>query len=97
MYYELDPVGFIERLCENQDQPELECLGKCHLKKISQASSDDTEPAQIINFDELLLFTGAPYSFQFKSSDLALKKFNISYVNHYRFRINLAVFHPPQV
>ena len=35
-YYELDPVGFIEKLCENKDKPELQCNGKCHLKKVSK-------------------------------------------------------------
>lgn len=97
MYYELDPVGFIEMLCENKEQPELECQGKCQLKKISQASSDDKEPARIINFDELLFFTQAPCSFKLKPRDFAIKKSQTSYVNHYRFRFNITVFHPPQV
>ena len=39
-YYELDPIGFIENLCKNKDKPELACNGKCHLKKVTENSSD---------------------------------------------------------
>ena len=29
-------------LCENQDKPEMECNGKCHLKKeLAKASSEE--------------------------------------------------------
>jgi len=46
-YYELDPIGFIENLCVNQDKPELQCNGKCHLKKVADSSTQNQkEPAK---------------------------------------------------
>ena len=68
-YYNLDPVSFIEVLCENKDKPELECNGKCHLKKVAQSQDKDHKaPESIIDFKELILFTSTfePVTFQHK-------------------------------
>ncbi len=97
VYYELDPVNFIEKLCINKDKPELACLGKCHLKKISQESSDSSEPGQVINFDELLLFAEAAINYHFSSNFTTHKRPIISYVNLYRFHYESSFFHPPQL
>ena len=57
-YYKLDPIGFIEILCVNKDKPELECNGKCHLKKVAQSQDKEQKtPESIIDFKELLLFS----------------------------------------
>ena len=40
-YYNLDTVGFIEKLCENKDKPELQCNGKCHLKKVVENNTNN--------------------------------------------------------
>ena len=76
IYYELDPIGFIQELCENKDKPELECNGKCHLKKVAQSSGDENEPSKIVNFEELQLFKQdvADYFFQTRSACLQLQK-----------------------
>jgi len=42
-YYELDPIGFIENLCENKDKPELACNGKCQLKKVAEDNSENQQ------------------------------------------------------
>ena len=48
LYYELDPDGFIALLCENKDTPELECEGKCELKKVAESSTNNSkEPAKV--------------------------------------------------
>lgn len=63
----LDPVGFIEKLCENQDKPELQCNGKCHLKKIVvESTNNDKTPVTKIDIKELLLFVSKRpmYSFE---------------------------------
>lgn len=97
LYYELDPVGFIERLCENKDAPELECNGKCHLKKVAQSqNTNQKSPENIIDFKELLLFV------QF--NDINYEKLNyqfrnavfVSYKNLYTFRASSEFFHPPR-
>ncbi|WP_052158126.1 hypothetical protein [Lacinutrix jangbogonensis] len=59
-YYNIDPVGFIEALCENKDKPELKCNGKCHLKKVTKSlDKDQKTPESIIDFKELILFSSA--------------------------------------
>ncbi len=59
-YYKLDPIGFIEKLCENKDRPKLQCNGKCHLKKISESQNNEQRtPESIIGFKEILFFTDA--------------------------------------
>lgn len=57
-YFELDPVGFIEKLCENRDKPELQCNGKCQLIKVSESQNKEQSiPEGIVGFKEILFFT----------------------------------------
>ncbi len=36
-------------LCENKDRPELECNGKCHLKKEIESQSEDQNEGQEVS------------------------------------------------
>ncbi len=97
IYYEIDPIGFIQELCENKDKPELECNGKCHLKKVAQSSGDENEPSKIVNFEELQLFKQDVADYFFQIDFLSSKKKNFSYHNLYNFNYKVSCFHPPQV
>ena len=56
-YYYLDTAGFIERLCENKDKPEMHCNGNCHLKKVVENNTEDsTIPFKDIDYKEILLY-----------------------------------------
>ena len=95
-YYKIDPIGFIEQLCENKDKPELVCNGKCHLKKVTESKSDDNNlPNQIIDFKEILLYytNSKKYSYEVKT---VKQKSNILYYNHYSFLNEYDYFHPPK-
>lgn len=97
-YYQLDPIGFIENLCENKDKPQMQCNGKCHLMKVaeSQNSSQNT-PESIIDFKELIYCPNTITNFEFKN-ELRLKKLNVSvYINHYSFNNINTSFHPPRL
>lgn len=95
-YYKLDPVGFIERLCENKDQPELECNGKCHLKKVTQTTTeDDNFPINIIDFKELLLYYNSAIKYNLVL-DFNYKNNHSKYNNHYSFLDEYNYFHPPR-
>ena len=97
-YYELDPIGFIENLCENKDQPELQCNGKCHLKKVSKSQNKDQKtPKSIIDFKELILFSNTIEDFVFKQKEYLKKSTLIDYQNLYSFTDTNDCFHPPQV
>ncbi|MBT8260569.1 MAG: hypothetical protein KJN82_04585 [Bacteroidia bacterium] len=95
-YYKLDPVGFIERLCENKYQPELECNGKCHLKKVTQTTTEnDNFPINIIDFKELLLYYNSAIKYNLVL-DFNYKNNYSKYNNHYSFLNEYNYFHPPK-
>ncbi|MEY8849201.1 hypothetical protein AB9K26_10305 [Psychroserpens sp. XS_ASV72] len=96
-YYKLDPVGFIKNLCENVDQPELQCNGKCHLAKVSkQQNKEQKTPESILDFKELVLFINQ----EKPVAHLSYSNKNIStpnnYNNLYTFLSIQNFFHPPK-
>lgn len=96
-YYKLDPVGFIENLCENNDKPELQCNGKCQLKKVAESNSKDSEdPISLIDFKEILLYKEKPFEYFFNEI-LFKKKTAFKYSNLYTSIKLQNCFHPPQV
>lgn len=97
-YYNIDPVGFIEALCENQDKPELECNGKCHLKKVAQSQDKkQNTPESIIDFKELILYPSPTSNFELPIRIYSEKQQLIAYQNLYSFHNSNDCFHPPRV
>lgn len=43
-YYVLNKDYIVAQLCENKAKPELQCDGKCHLKKVLQISKERNTP-----------------------------------------------------
>ncbi|SDI53104.1 hypothetical protein [Winogradskyella thalassocola] len=98
-YYELDPIGFIENLCENKDKPELQCNGKCQLMKVAESqNSDQNTPESIIDFKELILYLSPNTSFQLTQyTPIRRQYFSSHYLNLYTFNNTNDCFHPPRV
>ncbi|MDP5104728.1 MAG: hypothetical protein NWQ31_00995 [Polaribacter sp.] len=95
IYYNVDTAGFIEALCENKDKPEMQCNGKCHLKKITQNKPDEqNKPIELIDFKDILLYNQKEYAHQISNHTL-LKKESFYYLNLYNFRVLNNHFHPP--
>jgi len=96
-YYKIDPVGFIERLCENTDKPELKCNGKCQLKKVAETNNtnDKKSATNIIDFKEILLYKESTNNYNIVKN---LKKVyqNYRYQNLYTYLKFSDYFHPPQ-
>lgn len=96
-YYELDPIGFIETLCENKDQPELQCNGKCHLKKVSNGkNSNQKTPESVIDFKELIFYPISIIDFGLSYKYVSERQLSIEYQNLYSFQANSDCFHPPK-
>ena len=97
-YFELDPIGFIENLCENTDQPELECNGKCQLKKVAESQNNEQQtPENLVDFKQLILYP-SPVSVYNIPIETALKKQQYaSYSNLYSLENTNDCFHPPRV
>lgn len=96
-YYEIDPIGFIEQLCENLDKPELECNGKCQLKKVAESNSTkNNKIPNIVDFKELLLFKNSLETHTFGEGLITSSK-NYNYTNLYFYLNSTNCFHPPQI
>ncbi|WP_252723620.1 hypothetical protein [Winogradskyella psychrotolerans] len=98
-YYTLDPIGFVENLCENKDKPELQCNGKCQLMKVAESqNSDQNIPKSIIDFKELILYPSPNTSFQLTKVKTTKRLHFLShYLNLYTFNNTNYCFHPPRV
>ena len=95
IYYNIDPIGFIEALCENKDKPELACNGKCHLKKITKTTNlESNQPINLIDFKDILLYNQKISSSQVNGT-IQLSKSNFYYNNLYNFKLVESCFHPP--
>jgi len=96
-YYKLDPIGFIEVLCENKDKPELQCNGKCHLKKIAESQdSNKKTPESIVDFKNLILVSYPKEDIKLCVASSSKKQLPNSYKNLYSY-LNIAEwFHPPK-
>ncbi len=96
-YYKIDPMGFIEALCENKDKPEMACNGKCHLMKVSKSQDKDQKtPESIIDFKELLLYYLATSEFVINFDEAVKSKSIFAYKNLYSYNNLEDCFHPPQ-
>lgn len=97
-YYNLDPDGFVENLCINKEKPELQCNGKCHLKKVVQSEDkNQNKPVSIIDFKELPLFSNTLKFENFITTTSLKTQINSLYQNLYSFHITKDCFHPPRV
>ena len=97
IYYNVDTAGFIEALCKNKDKPELQCNGKCHLKKITKANNEEkNQPIELIDFKDILLYNQKNYSHHL-SGHMFQKKPTFFYLNLYSFKLLESCFRPPNV
>jgi len=94
--YELNKTYIATTLCENRDKPQLDCKGKCFLKKkISQAEKQEQKQERSGSksfFNDHILIS----QYRFRS---IIRQTNV-YVPapefFYHFQTSHAVFHPPQ-
>ena len=97
IYYNIDPVSFIEALCENKDKPELECNGKCHLKKITKTNTEEKNaPINLIDSKDILLYKQKIDKNNFSKNSYQTKP-TFQYANLYNFILLTTHFHPPNV
>jgi hypothetical protein len=88
-----------EFLCINKDKPELECNGKCHLKKELQKTQEDTQQSFNVNLEDYpisplhSLLSELPS----KLTILQLRKVTNYYTEKYIYLFSTDIFHPPQL
>ncbi|RDY59557.1 hypothetical protein DX873_09280 [Flagellimonas nanhaiensis] len=97
VYYSIDQEGFIERLCENRDRPELNCDGKCMLSQMLTAQSDENElPMPAIGWEQILVFYMDAPKYSFSDSKEAQQVY-YQYTNNYSFNYISSSYKPPIV
>ncbi|MDD2982311.1 MAG: hypothetical protein PHQ74_02895 [Crocinitomicaceae bacterium] len=89
-------------LCENKDTPEMECNGKCHLKKELAKEIQENNPvseSKKVNFAEsTLLFCSEIVPFTFEKVHFNEEVENMtSYSNLYQKENFHSIFHPPTI
>ncbi|MBT8298239.1 MAG: hypothetical protein KJO52_07885 [Maribacter sp.] len=97
-YYALFTEDFVERFCENQERPELNCDGKCALSQMLLQESNDEELP--INIDllktETILFLEAGMNITY-AVYLSETLENNRYTIHYSFDLHNIELQPPRV
>ena len=87
-------------LCENQNKPELECNGKCHLKKelakaATEENSTSKDKKQVSKQEIEILFYHEAFQLESKNISIVYTETPTYYFNNY-FHLNSSqIFHPP--
>lgn len=96
LHYKFNQDFFAE-ICENKDKPEMECNGKCHLKKqLKQQEENESEKKKINNEKENLNFISTCFDLipGPKISD-AITDENLLHFQLIKKHVS-DIFHPPQ-
>ncbi len=85
-----------EFLCINKDKPELECNGKCYLKKqLKEASEEKEKNLPAIAMEEYPIGIMMFITFDASQTTETTTTSNFQYTNSYKFSYLNLVFHPP--
>lgn len=99
VWYQANIDYVAQELCENKDKPQMQCNGKCYLKKqlakVDQQQQDEQQaPAKKIK-SELPEFLATVTEINLTyHTDLSIVSYAI-YKSHYKFEIVADIFHPP--
>lgn len=89
-------------LCENRDEPELECNGTCHLKKELSKVADSENPISTEKNNRPLIEFSHLFFVDFKAFNLTIlyettTQEHLVYQNLYSLLITDSIFHPPVI
>lgn len=92
---------YAQELCENRDQPELKCNGKCQLMKelkaVSPSESNEPEAPKVPSESmvEISPFVVHYFSLSYLFSEPFIAQPQIEEKSFYSFLLDKSVFHPP--
>lgn len=86
-----------QNLCENKDKPQMECNGKCHLKKELKKDDERKEKENKQQVEDILFVNNATTThFSFNSCFFIEKEQNFAFVLHQKTKsFSSSIFHPP--
>ncbi len=96
--YLIDKNEIVEKFCENKKKPNLNCQGKCYLKKTALAKSSAPSSFERIELLELYFENSLELFFELKEqenplSDIAITPYFIDYKEENFSKLNL----PPKI
>jgi len=95
-YYMVFTENFIESYCENTDQPELECDGKCFLSDMLDKKDKDVPKNASIFLETELIFTTSIYDIALELQELTFtSQDSFFYISHYKPFYLESSFKPP--
>ncbi|MFD0933568.1 hypothetical protein ACFQ0R_13265 [Psychroflexus salinarum] len=95
-YYMVFTDNFIESYCENTDQPDLECDGKCFLGDVLDKKEPDTPKNASVFLESELVFTTTDFETGLSVDALiSKKKPSYFYTSLYNFHYPKSSFKPP--
>jgi hypothetical protein len=84
-------------LCENKEKPELECNGKCHLKKQIQENSDDNPEGEEVSSQMMVEFFEPTIDHTVEWLVETITNSFYNYSEPLETGFSSSVFHPPRV
>jgi hypothetical protein len=95
--YWMNRAYIISELCENRDRPDLECNGKCHLKKQIESSTERQEgQGAVVSVRMMVEFFQPAYRLILRTFDRSENVEYCSYKEEPIVGFSRSVFHPPK-
>lgn len=95
--YALNKDYIVEFLCINQDKPEMQCNGKCHLYKTVEKQQEKTPTSLEISLKEYPIGFVKILNLNTNTTISSYPKKNFFYDLNYNYLFSSSVFHPPTV
>ncbi len=100
VWYEANIDYVATELCKNKDKPELQCNGKCYLKKqlnkVDDTQQDKQQPVKKVK-SELPEYIASTTEISFSSFYTDVTSQYAQYNDLYQHRVITSIFHPPSV
>lgn len=95
-YYNINLEYIIQELCENKDKPQLNCKGKCYLKKkLEESNKAENQASGSIKQFELPVFICNQENFEFALNQEVITQVQFP-KDLYALTLNQSFFHPPR-
>lgn len=97
VWFGANQTNIIAEFCENKDQPQLECNGKCHLAKTLKkaAQPSDSFPMEKLVKEEVKWWVSTGFFLAYVLSFERVNQVQCFYDNLYRFSRYHQLFRPP--
>lgn len=96
-YYNINIEFIIQELCVNKDKPQLNCKGKCYLKKkLDESNKAETQTSGSLKQLELPVFICNESNFKLAITEEIILQTQFL-KDLYALRPNNSFFHPPQL